>query len=168
MNTFTPKQIWSAQKRISCFIKATPLIYSSSLSSLLETEVYLKPECFQVAGSFKVRGACNKVAILKQQNANQRLVTCSSGNHGTALAYAAAQIGYPAPVIFVPENADSTKVNRIRSYGAEVRAEGKDFLETYDITQEYVRSSGALYVHSHSDKEVIAGQGTIGLELLVE
>src|SRR6056297_640458 len=118
MNTFTPKQIWSAQKRISCFIKATPLIYSSSLSSILESEVYLKPECFQVAGSFKVRGACNKVAILKQQNATQGLVTCSSGNHGTA--------------------------------------------------QKYVRSSGALYVHSHSDEEVIAGQGTIGLELLAE
>jgi threonine dehydratase len=168
MNNFSGRCIWSAQKRIKPYIKPTPLIYSASLSSLLKAEVYLKPECFQVAGSFKVRGACNKLAVLKQQGVTQGLVTCSSGNHGTALAYAAAQLGFAAPIVFVPETADSTKVNRIRSYGAEVRARGKDFSETYAIAQEYVHCSGALYVHSHSDTEIIAGQGTIGFELLCE
>ncbi len=168
MKTITTNDIWSAQKRVSGFIKPTPIIYSASLSTQLGTEVYLKPECFQVAGSFKVRGACNKVAVLHQAGLSRPLVTCSSGNHGTALAYAADKIGYPAPVVFVPEDADSTKVNRIRSYGAEVRAQGKDFTETFGIAQEYVQSSGGLYVHSHSDNEIIAGQGTIGLELLEE
>ena len=168
MKTFTAHAIWSARTRISGFIKPTPIIYSASLSSKLGAEVYLKPECFQVAGSFKVRGACNKVAALKQQGENRLLITCSSGNHGTALAYAADTLAYRAPVVFVPEDADSTKVNRIRSYGAEVRAEGKDFSETYEIAQAYVQRSGGLYVHSHSDNEIIAGQGTIGLELLEE
>lgn len=168
MNNFSQRFIWSARKRILHYIKPTPLVYSASLSSLLEAEVYLKPECFQVAGSFKVRGACNKLAVLKEAGITQTLVTCSSGNHGTALAYAAAEVGYPAPIVFVPEDADSTKVKRIRSYGAEVRAKGKDFSETFDIAQEYVHNSGALYVHSHSDNDIIAGQGTIGLELLEE
>ena len=168
MKNFSVHFIWSAQKRITPHIKPTPLIYSASLSSLLQAEVYLKPECFQVAGSFKVRGACNKLAVVQEQGCTRSLVTCSSGNHGTALAYAAAQLGLAAPIVFVPETADSTKVNRIRSYGAEVRARGKDFSETYDIAQDYVQSSGALYVHSHSDSEIIAGQGTIGLEILAE
>ncbi|MFW6207190.1 MAG: threonine ammonia-lyase [Spirochaetota bacterium] len=168
MKTITTNDIWRARKRISGFIAATPIIYSASLSSRLGAEVYLKPECFQVAGSFKVRGACNKIALIKQGGLNLPLVTCSSGNHGTALAYAATRIGYPAPVVFVPEDADSTKVNRIRSYGAEVRARGGDFSETFRIAQDYVQNSGGQYVHSHSDNEIIAGQGTIGLELLEE
>lgn len=168
MMLFSTNEIWSARKRIRSYIKPTPIIFSASLSARLGTEAYLKPECFQVAGSFKVRGACNKVAVLQAQGLNRPLVTCSSGNHGTALAYAASRLGYTAPVVFVPADADSTKVNRIRSYGAEVRARGKDFLETFSIAQEYVRSSGAFYVHSHSDTDIIAGQGTIGLELLEE
>ncbi len=168
MTTVTTNNIWSARKRISGSIKPTPIIYSASLSTQLGTEVYLKPECFQIAGSFKVRGACNKVSVLMQSGLNRPLVTCSSGNHGTALAYAAAQTGYPPPVVFVPEDADSTKITRIRSFGAEVRARGRDFSETFEIAQEYVQRNRGLYVHSHSDIEIIAGQGTIGLELLEE
>lgn len=162
------QSIWQAKKSIAPFIKTTPLIYSANLSRLLEAEVYLKPECFQITGSFKVRGACNKVISLSKEERSRGLVTCSSGNHGAALSYAASLVDSPPPIIYVPEDAETTKLKRIRSYGAEVRAQGRNFLETYEIAQEDVRSSGAEYIHSHGDPKVISGQGTIGLELMAE
>jgi threonine dehydratase len=163
-----PEQIWMARRRIASIIKPTPLIYSANLSRLLEAEVYLKPECFQVTGSFKVRGACNVLASLSEEEKKQGLLTCSSGNHGAALSYAASRFGRPRTTVFVPSGAEETKKDRILSYGAEVREEGRDFLETYGIAQRYREKTGRLYVHSHGDPLVIAGQGTIGLEILEE
>jgi len=161
-------QIEQARQRIADFIKPTPLIYSPGISRLLDAEVYLKPECFQVTGSFKVRGACNILASLSQEERNRGLVTCSSGNHGAALSYAAALFGSPPTTVFVPEGAEETKKARIKAYGARIREEGKDFLETYDRALAFVEKSGGRYIHSHGDPLVIAGQGTIGLELLME
>jgi len=163
-----PDRIWMARRRIASSIKPTPLIYSANLSRLLKAEVYLKPECFQVTGSFKVRGACNVLASLSEEEKKLGLLTCSSGNHGAALSYAASRFGNPSTTVFVPSGAEETKKARILSYGAEVREEGRDFLETFGIAQRYREETGRRYVHSHGEPLVIAGQGTIGLEILEE
>jgi len=167
-DTVKVEHIWQAKKRIAGYIRATPLIRSDGLSGLLEAEVYLKPECFQITGSFKVRGACNILAALSGEERDRGLVTCSSGNHGAALSYAASHFGCPPTTVFVPEGAEETKKSRIRAYGAEIREEGRDFLETYETAQRFVKTTGAAYIHSHGDPRVIAGQGTIGLEILAE
>jgi threonine dehydratase len=160
------QDILDAGKRISPYILKTGLFYSPALSKLLGGEIYLKPECFQITGSFKVRGACNLVASLTPEERSRGLVTCSSGNHGGALSYAASLFGYPRTTVFVPEEAEEIKQARIRAYGAEIREEGKDFLEAYGLAREYAEQTGGRYAHSHGDPLVIAGQGTIGLEIL--
>lgn len=158
--------ILNARERIAAHTLNTGLIFSPGLSETLNARIYLKPECFQIGGSFKLRGACNFVASLDPEQKARGLVTCSSGNHGAALSYAASLFSNPPVAVFVPEGADRTKQDRIRAYGAEIREAGRDFLETYGIALKYVEKTGALYVHSHGDPLVIAGQGTIGLEIL--
>lgn len=164
----TRREILEARKRIAAHILNTGLLFSPGLSTLLNARVYLKPECFQIGGSFKLRGACNFAASLAPEQKARGLVTCSSGNHGAALSYAASLFSQTHVTVFVPEGADMTKQARIRAFGAEIREEGRDFLETYGLARAFEEKTGALYVHSHSDPLVIAGQGTIGLEILEE
>jgi threonine dehydratase len=123
-------------------------------------------ECWQLCGCFKVRGAINMVTALPDESRNRGLVTCSSGNHGTALAYAASISGHPPTKVFLPTYADPNKVSKLRALGAEAVLRGDTFLETLDTALQYAEDEGATYVHSHSHPLVIAGQGTIGLELL--
>lgn len=106
------------------------------------------------------------VSTLSQQQRARGLVTCSSGNHGTALAYAASLHNHPPTKVFLPTYADPNKVSKLRLHGAEAILTGDTFLETLEAAQRHARESGANYVHSHSDPMVIAGQGTIGLEIL--
>jgi len=123
-------------------------------------------ECWQLCGCFKVRGAINMVSALSESQRNRGLVTCSSGNHGTALAYAATIFGHPPTKIFLPTYADPNKVSKLKALGAEAILHGETFLETLEEAQRYAKDSGATYVHSHSHPLVIAGQGTIGLEIM--
>jgi len=123
-------------------------------------------ECWQRCGCFKVRGAVSAVSALSETQRSRGLVTCSSGNHGLALAYAAALFGNAPTTVFVPEHAQEAKVRLIRRFGAQVVPRGRDFLEAFDAAQEHTARSGSLFVHSHDDPMVIAGQGTIGLEIL--
>jgi threonine dehydratase len=123
-------------------------------------------ECWQLYGCFKVRGAINMVSSLSDRERESGLVTCSSGNHGTALAYAASISGNPPTKVFLPTYADPNKVSKLTALGAEAVLQGDTFLETLDTALAYAREQGAVYVHSHSHPDVIAGQGTIGLELL--
>jgi threonine dehydratase len=123
-------------------------------------------ECWQLCGCFKVRGAINMVMALSDDERQQGLVTCSSGNHGTALAYAASISGRPPTKVFLPTYADANKVSKLTALGAEAVLQGDTFLETLDMAMQYAEDEGATYVHSHSHPLVIAGQGTIGLELL--
>jgi len=126
--------------------------------------VHLKAENLQRTGSFKVRGAVNKLSTLTDEERTHGVVAASAGNHGQAVAWAARELGAPA-TIFVPEDAPMTKVDAARHYGADVRFVGATFEDSLAAAGEYVDESGATFVHPFEDELVIAGQGTIGLEL---
>lgn len=106
------------------------------------------------------------VASLRKEELKRGLVTCSSGNHGAAVSFAASLLGEVKVKVFVPEKAEKTKTAKIESYGAEVVHHGRDFLSTLDRALQYTEESGGVFVHSHGHPLIIAGQGTIGLEIL--
>ena len=163
---FRPADVWIARARLKTLIVRTPLLFSSVLSRRTGCKIYLKMECWQLCGCFKVRGAINMVSALSDKERSRGLVTCSSGNHGTALAYAASIFGRTSTKVFLPTGADPNKVKKLKALGAEAILHGIDFQEALDEAQQYTRNSGATYVHSHSHPLVIAGQGTIGLEIM--
>ena len=166
MDTFTPEMIHVAKRSIQPHVIKTPLLHSRSLSRLCGCQVYLKMECWQTCGCFKLRGVTNFLNHRREAVMETGVVTASSGNHALALAHAAAKMQVPQIKIFLPENADGAKVDKIRLRGIEPILDGQNFFETFDIAQAYAKKSGACYVHSHADPLVIAGQGTIGLEIL--
>jgi len=161
-----PVDIWRARVRLKEFVLRTPLMFSPALSRRTGCPIYLKMECWQLCGCFKVRGAINMVASLTEAERSRGLVTASSGNHGIAVAYAANIHGKPPTTVFVPEDADVTKVDKIKTWGAQVVFHGKNYLEAYDQAQQYAEEMHAVYVHSHAHPLIIAGQGTIGLEIM--
>jgi threonine dehydratase len=163
---FQTADIWTARLRLTNLVLRTPLIFSHSLSKRTGLEIYLKMECWQLCGCFKVRGAINMVSALTDVERKQGLITCSSGNHGIALAYAASLFNYPLVKVFLPATADLSKVEKLRALGAETILHGADFLETLNVALRYAKESKATYVHSHSHRLVIAGQGTIGIEIM--
>lgn len=163
---FSPTEIWAARKRISPYIYRTPLVYSDSLSNLTGSEVFLKPECWQRCGCFKVRGAVSHVSSLSQEEMGRGLVTASSGNHALAVAFASTLFGKPPTRIYVPVDADLAKVKRIMEWKPELVYHGNSFFEAYKEARRYEAETGATFVHSHGDPRVIAGQGTIGLEVM--
>lgn len=162
----TVGDIWQARERIRQYIFRTPLIYSRPLSHILGCSIYLKMECWQVCGCFKIRGASNKIATLTLEERHRGLVTASSGNHAIAVAHAASLFGCPPVSIYMPEGSDPTKVKKVRSYPVDVVLSGNNFIEAYDQASRACTERGAEFVHSHADPAVIAGQGTIGLEIL--
>jgi threonine dehydratase len=163
---FDPTEIWAAKNRISDYIYRTPLVYSDSLSKLTGSEVYIKPECWQRCGCFKVRGAVSHVSSLTNEQLSKGLVTASSGNHALAVAFASTLFGKPLTRIYVPEGADPAKVKRIMEWEPELVYHGNSFFEAYKESRRYEEEAGATFVHSHGDPKVIAGQGTIGLEVM--
>ena len=163
---FDPRWIYEAKRRIRGHVLRTPLIHSKGLSSHTGYEVYLKMECWQLCGCFKVRGAINHVASLTPEERAQGIVTASSGNHALAVAYASSIHGSPPTRIYLPENADPTKVKQIEAWNPEIVFHGTCFQEAHDEARRYTEEHGAVFVHSHADPKVIAGQGTIGLEIM--
>jgi threonine dehydratase len=163
----TLADIHAARLRVHGQVRETPLQRTASLSAVAGSDVLLKLECWQHTGSFKVRGALNAVALLGDAARTRGVVTASAGNHGQAVALAAREHGARA-VVFVPANAPRTKQSRIRALGAELRAEAADYDEAERQAQAYAAAEGALLVHAFSDASVIAGQGTIALELCAE
>jgi threonine dehydratase len=163
---FETADIWAARVRLRNLVLRTPLIFSHSLSRRTGHEIYLKMECWQLCGCFKVRGAISMVSSLPESERARGLVTCSSGNHGVALAYAASLFGHPPTRVFLPVTADSAKVEKLRTLGVETVLLGADFLETLGMALDYARDNEVTYVHSHSDRMVIAGQGTLGIEIM--
>ena len=159
------QNIVEAAKRIKSFVTRTPTFHSVIFSQRTGAEVYLKLECFQPVGAFKIRGAVNKIGSLPQSELKRGLVTASSGNHGLSVAYAAKIYGTKA-VVVVPQNAVKEKVEAIKSHGAEVVKYGKDYEEAYSKALEMQKKTKMILVHPFNDPFVIAGQGTIGLELL--
>ena len=166
----TPKTILGvadieeARERIAEHARVTPIYRSETFSRLCGRDVQLKAENLQRTGSFKVRGAVNKLSTLSDAERAHGVVAASAGNHGQAVAWAGRELGAPA-TIFVPEDAPMTKVDAARHYGAQVRFVGSRIEESLAAAREYVDECGATFVHPFEDELVIAGQGTIGLEL---
>lgn len=154
----------AAADRIGGLIRETPLEYSPFFSHQTGAEVYLKLENFQHTGSFKLRGASNRLKTLSSAIRAKGCVAASSGNHGAAVAYAMRKLDTKG-VIFVPNQTSSAKVAAIRSYGGDVRFFGDDGLDTENHAREYAEQEGMKYLSPYNDADVIAGQGTCGIEI---
>jgi threonine dehydratase len=144
--------------------RTTPVYRSETFSRLAGREVLLKAENLQRTGSFKIRGAVNKISLLSDAERAGGVVAASAGNHGQAVAWAAREAGIGATV-FMPEESPMAKVEATVNYGADVRLVGESFDEALAAALDLVEERGATFVHAFDDPQVIAGQGTIGLEL---
>jgi threonine dehydratase len=160
----TLRDIEAARRRLEGVARVTPVFRSETFSRLAGRDVVLKAENLQRTGSFKIRGAFNKISTLGEAERTAGVVAASAGNHGQAVAWAAREVGIAA-TIFVPADAPMAKVDATRSYGAEVEMVGSSFEEAVAAARRHVESCGASFVHAFEDELVIAGQGTIGLEL---
>lgn len=149
---------------IQPYIRETPLYLSDALSAAIGGEALAKLENLQVTGSFKVRGALSKLLVLPEDVRARGVIAASSGNHGAAVAYGARALGIPA-VIYVPDHAAPAKVAAIRALGAEVRAFGDDTLLAEVHARAEADARGLAYLSPYNDPDVVAGQGTIGIEL---
>jgi threonine dehydratase len=156
--------IQAAGVRIAAHIIRTPLVYSPSISSLTGARVYLKLETLQKAGSFKVRGATNKILVNIDGARKLGVVAASAGNHAQGVAVAAHAAGVPAMIV-MPSWASLAKQEATRSYGADVVMYGSSLEESIQRAGELTQE-GRLFIHPYDDDDVIAGQGTIGLEIL--
>ena len=153
--------IKDAYRVISPYIRETPVITLEDGAFGIDARIVLKLELFQHAGSFKSRGAFSKILTSAVPPAG--VIAASGGNHGAAVAYAAKRLGYPAE-IFVPTVSTATKIKRIKSYGATLSIGGCDYFEALDKSNIRATETNALVVHAFNQWEVIAGQGTLGLE----
>lgn len=162
-----PTAVEAAQDRIDDLILQTPTDPSVAFSAMLDSSVYLKKEVFQRTGAFKIRGAANRILGLSDAERNQGVVTASAGNHAQGVALAATETGVDA-VVVMPNDASISKVAATRNYGAEVKLAGNDYAEAQDIAHDIAAAEGRTYVHAFDDPDVIAGQGTIGLEVLAD
>jgi len=159
------KDIELAEGRIRKYISPTPLEYSRGISDLLGRETHLKLETSMPIHVFKIRGALNKLLSLPDSALRKGIVTASSGNHGLAIAYASKLFGVRA-VVCVPENANPLKLKAIQEQGAEMVRFGKGYDEAYEFALETARKRDLTFVHAFNDRDVIAGQGTCGLEMV--
>jgi threonine dehydratase len=154
----------AARARLAGIARETPFYPTETFSRLSGRQVFLKAENLQRTGSFKIRGAYNTIASLGETERRAGVVAASAGNHGQAVAWAAREAGIAA-TIFMPEDAPMAKVEATRSYGGATELRGGDFEEAVAAAQAHVEATGATLVHAFEDERVIAGQGTIGLEL---
>lgn len=157
--------IEAARQRLKGAIYETPCPASQTLSELTGTHCYVKLENLQMTGSFKERGAANLLLQLDAAERGRGVVTASAGNHGLAVAFHAARLGMPATIV-MPEWAPLIKVTSARRHGADVHLHGANFDEAYARARELADARGFVFVHPFDDDRVIAGQGTLGLELL--
>ena len=156
---------FEAADRIRPYVRATPLDHSLYLSQRTGADVHLKLENLQYTGSFKLRGAMNKLLTLTPEQCLRGVVAASSGNHGAAVAYGCCALGIKGTV-FVPEHASPTKLEAMRRYGIEVRQHGDDSLVSELEARRYADEHGLAYLSPYNDLDVVAGQGTIGVEIV--
>ena len=154
-----------AARRIADFVRRTPLVFSEAFSEELGAKVYFKLENRQTTGSFKLRGATNRLMLLDEQQRASGCVAASSGNHGAAVASAMQRLGISG-VIFVPEQTSTAKVAAIRGYGGDVRFFGTDGLDTEEHARRFAVENGMTYLSPYNDEAVIVGQGSCGVEIL--
>ena len=154
----------AARERLRGVARVTPVLSSNTLGGLTGRPVSLKAENLKLTGSFKIRGAYNTIAQLTREDRERGVVTASAGNHGQAVAWAAREAGIAA-TIFVPAAAPMAKVDAARGYGATVVLGGEGFDDAVTAARAHEQSTGATFVHAFDDPRVVAGQGTLGLEL---
>jgi len=157
-------EIEAARARLDGVARVTPVYRSETLSGFVGRELFLKAENLQRTGSFKIRGAYNRISTLSGEERAAGVVAASAGNHGQAVAWAAREVGAKAR-IFMPQDAPMAKVEATRTYGAEIELTGPALEEAIEAAAAYVAERGATFVHPYEDPLVVAGQGTIGLEL---
>ena len=165
MAAVTIDHIRKARERICDKVRHTPILRADRLDSLVEAQVYLKPENLQITGSFKIRGAMNKILTLSDEERAKGIIASSSGNHAQGVAYASNMLGVKA-IVVMPENAPQTKIDVTKMFGAEVVLHGFDSVQRYKKLYELKAEHGYTLVHSFNDPELIAGQGTSGLEIM--
>jgi len=153
-----------AAQRLEKVAHITPLAYAPVLSKKTNLDVFLKKENLQVTGSFKLRGAFNKIAALMEQSDVKGVVAASAGNHAQGVALSAQHFNIGA-TIFMPESTPLNKVQGVQSYGAEVKLMGSNYDEAYSHAIEYANEHGLAFVHPFADNDVMAGQGTVALEV---
>ena len=157
------ESVYGAAEKLKEVARKTSLIESSQFKG-----VYLKTENLQVTGSFKLRGAYYKISTLSEKEKERGVVACSAGNHAQGgVALACQRLGISA-TIFMPESAPISKVEATKSYGAEVKLVGSVYDDAYAAAIKYNESEGKTFIHPFNDETLIAGQGTVGLEILQE
>ncbi|WP_323588646.1 threonine ammonia-lyase [Aliarcobacter butzleri] len=161
----TLNDIKDAKKELEKAISLTPLMKAPILSKEKNAEIYLKEDNLQITGSFKIRGAFNRVALLDEKRRKNGVVAASAGNHAQGLAFAAKYFDCEA-TIFMPEATPLTKVLGVKSYGANVVLIGENFDEAYANATKFAKENNKEFIHPFADNAVIAGQGTIALEIL--
>lgn len=157
--------VLKAKERITGIIPITPLDFSIGLSTKT-TKVSLKLECQNKQKTFKVRGALNKIASLSEIEKKSGIIAVSSGNHGAGVSYAANLLGIEKAKVYVPSYTPQAKLSKIRYYGAEINQDGETYDDAHRLAIEAAEKESLTYIDPCSDVEVIAGQGTIGLEIL--
>jgi threonine dehydratase len=167
IRTLLPEQIEQARARLAGIIKPTPLIHSATLDRILDAHVRIKPENLQKTGSFKIRGAYNRLMTLTDEQKSRGVVAASAGNHGQALAYAATRARATATIV-MPTTAAIAKIDATRSYGQSVVLEGVDYQEARTAAAKMCVERGVSFIDAYDDQYVIAGQGTVGLEIADE
>lgn len=161
---FSEEEFKKLKARIKPYIHETGVLFSQSLSDTYGNNLFIKPECLQKTGSFKIRGAASKVTSLGGQGV-KGLVTASSGNHGQAVAYMAKAYNLKATIV-IPNTAPQAKITAIKAYGAEIVMVGPQSSERLEMAAKISQEKGYLFIPPYDDYEVIKGQGTIGLELI--
>lgn len=157
--------ILQAERTLQGVIKKTELLFAEKLSKRLDSNIYLKLENLQKSGSFKIRGAYNKIVNLTEEEKSRGVVASSAGNHAQGVAISATKLGIKSTIV-MPVTAPFAKVNATRNYGGEVVLHGEIYDDAYNKACEIKEESGATFIHPFNDPLVIAGQGTIGLEIL--
>ncbi len=163
----TMQDIRDAQKVLAGRIYNTSILRSNYLSEICKGDIYIKFENMQRTGSFKIRGAFNKISSLNEEEAKRGVVACSAGNHAQGVALSGTMLGINTKIV-MPESAPKSKIAATIGYGAEVVLYGANFNDTLKKAQEIVEEEGRVFIPPYDDTKVIAGQGTIGIEILEE
>lgn len=163
----TLKQIQDARERIKPFVHHTPVLTCTALDKSSGAKLFFKCENFQKAGAFKARGATNAILSLTEEEAKKGVATTSSGNHGAALAKA-GQIRDIHVIVIMPHNSAKIKFEAVKSYGAEILTCEPDFDSREEALRVFISKTDATVIHPYNDERIIAGQGTVGIELMEE
>jgi threonine dehydratase len=163
----TLNNIIEAKDRLEGVVYNTPLAFAPNMSAKLNSKIYFKKENLQLTGSFKLRGAFNKISLLSEEEKKAGVVAASAGNHAQGVAFSAKHYNMDATII-MPEATPLTKVSGVKSYGAEVILHGANYDEAYKYATDFAKKNNKTFVHPFADDDVIAGQGTIALEILDE